>query len=699
MSHTRARDRIFKFHKRSFFLILCVAGILGSLNLYVLSLPGFGMGIWPQSEIASAAFNAYGTLAALGLAGLSWHYPYTAKRVFLHPLACLPLLLAVLSFLLIPLADLPVRHVLGSVRTGEGTAQWFSWAMLSASCLWLCRLRTYRFGLALAALISILIVYVLTLSHVFLGQRFTPFYFPDFLGISLVCAVPLIAGLFPKAHQDFRFWAILYLAINFLIWPTSNNAAFLFTLIIWPMLAIIAWTSILRKKSKALIFNVGIYLAPLAIMVGLYIFTRLSFAGGYYDFSDQGALMTVVSRAYLTQVVLDRLTENAAYILSGFGWGTYEEHLAQNLPTAWLDFTKMGYQQWDGLFQDHFHSHNIFVEALYSVGLFGFLAVYFYITGFFSWANKQHKFSALIYCSGIIFIGSMWFFLQVNLGFIILGAAILSNSAARLSFMRPFLSRYVLPFIFLISILIQVFASAAIYDTARSVNKYYPQPYDIETALSDCQMEYNDHGAGGLHLSKMLLARLRYIDEQIQISAQDPEQLETLQVVVDDEVKRINHLFCQSSAYIQENPKNVSIRLVIARLLVRGELLLLPEGFIDEPTQNFYRDGWQKELDQWIEKYPARSDQAIPYLLWHFNQGQEIEVFQKASSLLQKNSKDPIGLWFYGLVLTSDQSRAGQGVAMMREALGRGLERFMPVDEDVKVQLLGSGRAVNPSSR
>jgi hypothetical protein len=664
---------------------LCLIALVGALNIYIASLPGIGIGVWPQSELAASALHFFGGLASLGLIVISLTRSIVA-RFLMHPGVILPLMVGLISLIFLPFHDLPVRHLLGTVLTGEGVIWWLDWAVLSWACILVCQIPAYRKFLAVTGLLSMTVVYGMSISHEHTGHPYTPLFYPDFLGIVLLSAIPMLTVLVRPENFKLNLWIALYVVLNILIFQTNNHAAMLFSIVGFAVFLFLFQTK-LQEQTKARLYLFGIVAVPLLIIVLLCSFSWLPLHQGYYGFLDQGALITVVSRAYLTDVVTGQLWANPLAVFTGLGWGTYEEHLASNLPIEWLDFTKIGHEQWDGLFQDHFHSHNIFIEAFYAGGILLFLCIFLYFLSFYIFAKSKYKKQSLVYCSSIVFLGSFWFFMPLNVGFIIVGACLLFSRSSSLFKSEFSHKRHVVFSILILCLCLQSYGVFVTFDTARMVHRYYPQAYAIDTAQHDCKMEYRDHGAGGMHLAKLLVSRLRYINSEAERVIDEPDKADEIQAGIRDEIQRINHLFCQSQSYIIEN--NSGIRLRIARLLVRGEILLAHGTYIDGATQQYYLDGWSEELSDWLKLYPSRSDQAIPYLLWHFNQGQEQAVSQIAQTILARNNRDPVGLWFYGLFLTADPQTAQQGVMMMRDALARGIDRFMPIDEDLKKQVLG----------
>ena len=57
--------------------------------------------------------------------------------------------------------------------------------------------------------------------------------------------------------------------------------------------------------------------------------------------------------------------------------------------------------------------------------------------------------------------------------------------------------------------------------------------------------------------------------------------------------------------------------------------------------------------------------------------------------ILRLNPNDPVGLWFKGLSLLNDPSKTEQGINALKRALDNGIERLMPIEEELLKMLKG----------
>ena len=96
-------------------------------------------------------------------------------------------------------------------------------------------------------------------------------------------------------------------------------------------------------------------------------------------------------------------------------------------------------------------------------------------------------------------------------------------------------------------VITQLVAAFIIFSTAKNTDGYDPAPITVAQARTNCPLEYNDYGAGGLHLSRLILDRLRYtVDladkENFDSKKESPETIPT-------HVQSLNSFFCQGQSY------------------------------------------------------------------------------------------------------------------------------------------------------
>lgn len=609
------------------------------------------------------------------------------QRIVLHPYVFFPLLLALISFVFAWVVRLPVLSVVGSTRTGEGIAWWFDWAMLTFSATLIFRFRFWRRVFSVMALMSFFIVFVLCLNSKYEGSRWAPYYFTDFNAFTILALIPILAIIFYKYTSRRIFWAVLYGSMITLFYVSENHIALLYS-VVGVAFFLVLWLFVpVSERVKTGVSLLALAVIPFVVLLEILIVLNLPNASGYYSY-EIGALSTVFSRAYLAGMAFKPLEAQPLAWLTGLGWGSYVEHVTKFLPTEWINLTLRASEQWDGLMTDHFHSHNFYVEMLYSAGILATLVLFLFFLTIPVFAKPSQKLTNFIFTGGLISIACFWFMFPLNVPYIALALGALAQPQ------KPLLGLLRSPRILknltlgglILAMLVQGAAAFVTLKTAWNVTRYDPLPLTAQQAENNCPLRYTDYGLGGLHLSVLLTYRLRRMTEEGRniLTASNPQEKA---VEIRENLMKINHLFCQSDIYIRDHDA-VSYRLRIARLLARSEALLSLDNIMDQETRAYYAKGWKAELLAWLDAAPERSDVAVPYLLWHFLQGQEQEVLAMAALLLQRNPQDPAGLWFKGVVLTDDAQTTQEGLSMMRRALRSGIERFLPIDRNLKEKLL-----------
>jgi hypothetical protein len=73
--------------------------------------------------------------------------------------------------------------------------------------------------------------------------------------------------------------------------------------------------------------------------------------------------------------------------------------------------------------------------------------------------------------------------------------------------------------------------------------------------------------------------------------------------------------------------------------------------------------------------------------------GDHASVLAFARRLLARDSADPVGLWFAGMVLVNspDPSVRENGIGLLRQSLASGIERVSPVPANLRPRLMGNG--------
>lgn len=653
-----------------YFLVL---GLACSFGLVAMSLPGVGMGIWPQSEFAVVGLHLSSFICAFGLLLFSFRYKRMSVAVANHPMVLIPLAIGVWSLCVMPFQNLPLRHFLGAPQNGEGVVFWLDWAVLTASIMIIAHTRFFLKGILVVALLGFIAATVLTFSYVYFEYYMTPYYFPDFLAVNffLLSAVLVAAFKMDKLNLISIVCIIVFYGLLYL---TKNNISIAFGLL---GISFFLFSEFALRRFP--VFKNYLYLFVLIVLPvvafsviwGLYVYMN---GEGFYAFNKIVYARNVLSRSYLVWIGLQPLFDSYSVWFTGSGWGSFTEHAVEYLPTEWFDFTKED-SQWEGISWDQFHTHDMFVDLAYSVGIVGAILFALYFVSAPLYVKTKHKLVMFITSAYSICYVSFWFLFPVNVPYFALAfgsmASLTIGKRAEL-IKTPFLL-IIFPFI----CLMQFYAVVVHIRTVMATHHYEAQSLSIDDIQYECPLEYYDGGAGGLHLSRILVSRVR---QAVSIAQEQEVDIEMLK----DTLTHLNHLYCQAQQYGQQNPQ--SNRLKIALLIVQNELLLGVSN-LDPEYVEYYALGWKSNIKRWLNEMPNRTDQAVPFLLWHMTHQKEQDVFDVANIIYEKNSDDPIGLWFTGFVLLGQESSQKSGLNRLRKAIENGVERFIPIEEELKKNL------------
>jgi hypothetical protein len=657
-----------------------MSGFIASLYIFILSLPRIGRGIWPQSELSGAGLHITACLCALGLILISFNNAYLIRRILLNPLILFPLFIGLLSLIFSVFYDLPIRNILGSPQTGEGAISWLNWSIFIASAILLFKIKLFKNILIGTSILSVLIMSALMMNYKYNGVFYAPYYFSDFLAICFFCFIPLLYNFYSRS---LFLSAAAFLSLILMLYITDNQAALAYGIAGISFFILLKKITLFSDNTKTLFAKLTLFSLPIFAFCFTIFMPFLYGQEGVYNVDKLIPLKTVLSRSYLIDIGLSPLLKNPSLILIGTGWGTFTEHVVSHIPSDWYNFTIAGSGQWEGISWDQFHSHNIYVDTLFSIGILGAFAIYFFSCMIPSFTRKEMFWPAVFFTGGFISVISFWFILPLNIPFIALALACMASKKPLYQLNKIKISNKAIK-AFLIFILL--ISTGATYIKTSMVfhidhHHYSPQTLTVTQAQESCPNEYYDYKAGGLHLSKLLLGRVRHLLNRFEEI--EPEKNSKL----NKEKLKINHLYCQTVYYINSSAF-VSNRLLVARLLVQGELALGLQGFINEDELLYYTNDWQQNLLEWVKKFPARTDQAVTYLLWAIMSNKEEKAYLVAQKIFTNNPEDPVGLWFTGLIMLNDPKNANEGIFRMRSALNKGIERFMPIDEEIKNQLL-----------
>lgn len=660
-------------------LWLALFGLGSSLGVVFLALPVFGAIIWFQSEPVIAGLHATSGLAAVGLALFVAVRPRTLKTLA-HPVVLLPLALALWSVL----AGLAQRHPMlgwfGSIEAEEGVLWYLDAAVLGATAILAGRIKGARPTLAACAGFVAVIVAIMTWRHeTGLTHEMAPFYFPDYLAFFGLFVIPAGIGLLRLGRPD-RIRTALVAGVGVAIVSISKNwAAYGLIFAGGPVIWAIATYLPARIQARRALAVAGAALVPLAMtaLLALPIYEGLAKEEGLV-----GRLAnSVLSRHRLMDIVVEATKADPLILLFGSGWGSFSDLLAIHIPMKWAilrDFfgdLPQG-KEWDAVLRVDFHSHDFILEALLGGGVIGVALSLAIVATLPYWSRRRYfplAAATAVATGGLL---AFWFQFPVTLPFMALAWGALAKPMAWKVRLDPALPRVAGGGLFALGLMLIYFGVTAAM-VARQAFFFQPPmaaPLHESGRRQACPALLDDQGRGGLHLAHRLKTYSAFMASKAGKEGEVP----------DDFFHRLRGIICASEEAIDRGAR---FRLLVTSLLARSDLAFAPPDRRLDPVTAEFLSNWERRLTQALAIAPRRTDLAAPYLLWLLKEGKEATLRGWANRLFVRDPEDPVGLWFSGIALLGDASRAPLGIGRMKKALSLGIERFIPVEESIKEEL------------
>ncbi len=455
-----------------------------------------------------------------------------------------------------------------------------------------------------------------------------------------------------------RVIAILGAALALLIAADSKTfvlialLAVVFCTLSWRCAARLPW---LQSKSFGLVVLVAAAVLPF-IMVASGLAAHL------------GASMR--ARVLVSQIVLARMREQWDVWWIGLGWGRTPEAFATHLDVVQAPLWDRA--QWDFLERDYFHSHNILMEAVLAAGLPG-VVLAIAVLAIPVWLSPTAKRPYAIAFAGAWLLASgVWFELAFALPvFALAVAALCHTKATAISFVSA-RARYLAGGLAGAGAITLFAAAILLLQQARSADHaitWLKMPQASPPYLVD------------LRGDDRILAAI--ISDAIE-GMKDRATANTLEV--ETEARRLEWLIAMLDARIPET-RNPALPIVGSNLLVELALSQNLSALRDSFAERLSR--WPRWLDRAMVLAPERSDLPIGYMSWRLALGDYNEVLIWARRLRQRDSDDPVGLYYEGgvFVLQPDPQSRQQGLSLLRRSIDLGVERYIPLEEDFKTKI------------
>jgi len=613
----------------------------------------FASGVSERAEPIILGAHVFALLAAAVIALRLLSGPAVSLRVFLPALPAL--VLALWSFGVASVRGTPMVGLFGTPQSGLGVLWYVDLA------LWL-------------------VLAGLALESPFWWRRLT-----EFCAIANACIAVLIAGQFYNlspllfigvswpalalpfmllAHPGGKRWRLrigLVLAAALMFLLATRSVAFILTAGMAVVLCGIVWRwgarlPLLRSR----LFGTG--LALLGAMVPLVLLA----SGVAADF---GASMR--SRVLTMQMVLARLHDSWDIWLFGLGWGRIAEAFALHLTAAQAPLWDKA--NWDFLFRDFFHSHNLLIETTLAAGLPGMLlALVIPMVPIWLAPASKRPYAAIFSFSWLLAYG-VWLELLNALPVFAMAVVALCHEESGAPVVSRPRWRYAGATLAVSLAALLCYAIAMLSLQMSSVDRlkaWLKAPQGNAPELIDIR---GDDDVVVAQVSTTIFLMMRRAEE----GRPDP-------LAVDQQ--RFSWMIAMLESRM-EKTRNPGLPIVANNVLT--PLALDPQFEPFRRANEAALGRWPRWLDIALTLAPERNDVLVPYLTWRFNVGDHRETLLWARRLLAHNPDDPVGLYFQGGVYVQqpDTRQQQQGLILLRRSLQNGIERYIQLDENLKAQL------------
>ncbi len=392
------------------------------------------------------------------------------------------------------------------------------------------------------------------------------------------------------------------------------------------------------------------------------------------------------SRRLLWSMVWALLEQKPLIWLIGNGVGTSADTAVTQLAAA--GFPLWNFDGWDALRADHNHTHNWIMQALHDGGLPAVLLIAWMIMRPVWLAQPARRGAALGLTMAYLLALGLWMeFLPVMAYLALAWIALLPPAEKQTDKPikpAPLVAAAALAALGCLSLWssyrLEIFARqfdqqvAWLFDASET---NLPVPEDYRSGPLPPPPPYpDDPRRHELQSAEMLLDAGKWAVRRHDGSRPGPVDPER-------DAQRMRWLIQIIREHIDQAPTPRfaahAVRL-ISDVMQRNELASLQPLLIAELPL------WRRAVQRGLALAPGRADFAMGYLDWTFKNGRRDLTLDLAREMRRRDPENPVALFYEGAVLASEDNAAGkqQGIALLRRAIGAGLQQFFPVDDAFK---------------
>lgn len=640
-------------------------GLLSVLTFFsfVLGLPWHTNGMWRQTEAASAALYGITGLLVACLATLFIAKDDVAMGIIKTKFSMIFGAFCLVGFVMAPFLDAPQRSIHGTMKHGAGAIWYLELFVLAVSM----RIIFEKGWAKLIVAVGVASALIITMCYGPLRSLLgVPLAFEEWSGIAAGLAG--LALLFEQSRFSSK-WARLICVltafgiIGYGYWVSDNRTVILCVLV--AAVFHIAWYS-KRLASILDVASVRMTIVTAVTVVGMF---AVYLSGPLIEWKalfekslistpvqttvlsnnpldqlklEQGSLGTIWSRSYLVRVLVDDLFKHPFGFLTGNGWGGFEdayERNARDLPgrTFYDQLPSASKTYWDGHHKANFHSHNMGVEVLYSVGILGLVL---WLAAFACLAAESKK--GFYVALAISVYGTFWFPVNHATAFIALVIALTMPVSTIGDRARTVVSGLA-PLGYVVAIVLiglsVVFGKVIRLETFE--RRFTPSIPDAN--VQTCGL----YRTALFPENEITWALYTLLNRRVLDSA-DPAQS-----VYDHTTSFIN-ITCMMRRYSLEKPDAVTLAL---SLKTRGQLVALGNKTFGALTDDIVN--WGQDIDKFLLVAPKRTEFLAPYLNLLGQRSPARSLTEIERYLPRLSETDPVREYLLHLKSSINGDRAG----------------------------------------
>ena len=635
--------------------VLAMAAVLLGLLSPLSAYPVFQTGYWNLVDSSFLAILVSGILAAGWI--VSMGFQSRVGQIQFPPSALFLIVLAVVGVIAAMNAAFPFVALIGTYQSGYGPI----WHLVAALLIVAARdLLRHDGTLKMIVIAAIGVAAILSATLAYSHMTSNTILIPSSDGYGLIGFFMLFIPRAKWRHKTVSrlcFWALYISAIALVL--LSKNASLIALLSVGACL----WL-LLRNKSEV---QARLQCIPTGVMTLLVL--MLATAPLVFMMSNAADVggQTLRMRSVIADIMIAGLQRSSgADLIVGHGWGHTQAAFYQYLHWGQMVLYE---QEWDFLWRDMFHSHNFVIETLYSVGGIGLACFLAFLVSVYASTPVHQKIAALAFVAGYVLYSSVWYELSFHLPYMALALASISarpDVTGKTAVMRENAGSHwgviiaAGAVILCLSIVAVTFAQFSSQITVLKPDRNSLENRSFSTAVFP-------RDPRGTDFVRSMLYRdvLRRFEQHVVL--RDAEGLKVLGDILEDVIRRA--------------PQTRSPELVLVGLDLFNNITFVPEWKWATAVISEKGGAWNDLALRSIDLAPYRSDVLIPYLTHLLATGQFEKLMVHVRRIELKNSNDPIGLYYFGAILSQspDATTKQKGLMSIAQALDCGAEKFIEI--------------------